>query len=96
MARDLEITQRVIDDADAERAKALIASAGSPEELAVAKKTARTTVLGLLERVSEDDLQAGLEAGLLLPEDYQDALKAMRAMSLNRGRSTEHEHDREA
>lgn len=96
MARDLEMTQRVIDDADAERAKALIASAGSPEELAVAEKTARATVLGLLERVSEDDLKVGLEAGLLLPEDYQDALKAMRAMSLNRGRSTEREHDREA
>jgi len=95
MARDLEMTQREIDGADAQRAKKLIASAGSPEELSVAEKTAHATILGILTLVSEDDLKAGLEAGLLLPEDYQEALKAMRAMSLNRGRSTEREHDRE-
>ena len=96
MARDLKMTQREIDGADAGRAKEIIDSAGSPEELSEAEKTAHATVLKILARISEDDLKAGLEAGLLLPEDYQDALKAMRAMSLNRGRSTEREHDREA
>lgn len=36
-----------------------------------------------------------LEAGLLLPEHYQDALKAKRTLSLSRGRSTEREDERE-
>jgi len=95
MARDLKMTQGEIDGADAQRAKELIASAGSPEELSVAEKTAHATVLGILARISEDDLKAGLEAGLLLPEDYQDALKAMRAMGLEQRHSTEREEERE-
>lgn len=96
LARDLEMTQREIKCADAEQAQALIASAGLADEIAAAERTAHATVLEILARVSEDDLKAGRDNGLLLHEDYQDALKAKRSLSLLRGRSGERDHEREA
>jgi len=96
MACNMRLTLSALEAAGTERAKEIIASAGSPEEIAAAEKMARATVLKILTRISEDDLQAGREAGLLTPEDFDEALKAKRTLSLSRGRSTEREHDREA
>jgi hypothetical protein len=90
------MTQREIKGADAEQAQAITASAGLADEIEGADKTAHATVLEILARVSEDELMAGLKAGLLLPEDYQEALKAKRSLNLCRGRSGERDHEREA
>ncbi|OEJ64246.1 hypothetical protein [Magnetovibrio blakemorei] len=95
LARDLEMTQREIKGANAELTQAIIASAGLADEIEAAEKTAHATIVEILARVSEGDLKAGRDNGLLLPEDYQEALKAMRILSLSRGHSTGREDERE-
>jgi len=95
MARDLEMTQREIKGADAQRAKSLIASAGLTEEIEAAGETAKATILSILNRVIEEDLERGRNTGLLTPDDFTGALKAKRTLSLSRGRSSDREEQRE-
>jgi len=98
MARDMKLTQSDLEAAGVgtEQAKELIASAGLTEEIAAAEKTAHATVVQILSRVSEQDLEEGRDKGLLTTEDYQEALTAKRTMSLSKSRSTERESEHEA
>ena len=96
IARDLETTHRDLKAAKGDALDSLIASAGLPEEIEAAGRAAQATALDILNRVSEEDLESGPNAGLLTPDDFTDALKAKRTMSLARGRSSERENEREA
>jgi len=96
MARDLEITRRGLQEKSGAELSALVKSAGLPEEIESAAKAAQTTVLEILSRISEQALEAGRDKGFLSPEDYREALKAKRTLSLSRGRATERENGREA
>jgi len=96
MARDLEMTQQNLKAANGDALESLIVSAGLPEEIEAAGKAAQATVIQILNRVSEQDLQDGYNKGVLTEDDYREALTAMRHLSLSRGRSAEREHDREA
>ena len=97
MARDMKLTQSDLEAAGVgtEQAKELITSAGLKEEIAAAEKTAHATVVQILTRVSEQDLQDGRDKGLLTSDDYQEALTAKRTLSLARGRAQAHETERE-
>ncbi len=95
VARGVELTLRDLEEAGQDTAEyaALITSAGQPSEIEAAGEAARATVLDLLTHLSEKDLQAGRDRGLLLPDDYTEALKAKRALILALGRSAPRERD---
>jgi hypothetical protein len=95
MTRDLEMTQRALKEASGAKLQELIESAGLPEEIEGAAKTAQVTIVEILSRISEQDLQDGRDKGPLTPDDYTEALKAKRTLSLARGRSAEREDERE-
>lgn len=63
------------------------------EEIEAAGETANATILSILNRVSEEDLERGRNTGLLTPDDFTGALK--RTLSLSRGRSSDREEERE-
>ena len=65
------------------------------DEIAAAEKTAHATIVQILSRVSEQDLQEARNQGLLTPEDHKEALKAKRTLSLSKSRSFERENERE-
>lgn len=94
MARDLEMTHRDLKEASGASLQDLIASAGLPEEIEGAAKTAQVTVVEILSRSSEQDLLDGRDKGLLTHDDYTGALKAKRALFLSRGRSGNRDHER--
>lgn len=94
MARDLEMTRRDIKEASGASLRELIASAGLPEEIEGAAKTAQATVVEILSRISEQDLLNGRDKGLLTHDDYTEALKAKRTLILSRGRSSDRDHER--
>lgn len=95
MTRDLEITQRALKEASGAKLQELIESAGLPEEIEGAAKTAQVAIVEILSRIAEQDLQDGRDKGLLTPDDYTEALKVKRTLSLARGRSTEREDERD-
>ena len=96
MTRDLEMTQRALKEASGAKLQELIESAGLPEEIEGAEKVARATVIEILSRISEHDLEVGRDKGFLSPDDYREALKAKRTLSLARGRDSERETERGA
>lgn len=98
LARGIEEAQREIEAAEVSSGQVhgLASIVGLPEELHAAEQTVQGTILELLARVSEHDLQAGRDTGLLSPEDYREALKAKRTLSLGRGRTEERENERGA
>lgn len=97
MAREMKFTQQEIDAAgtDAQKVEDLLSSAGLVEEIEYAEKTATATIVEILARVSEKDLETGRDHDLLSPEDYREALTAKRTMELARGRAPEQERDLE-
>lgn len=97
LARDMKLSRQEIDakSTDAEQVADLLSRTGLVEEIESAEQTAATTVVELLTLVSEEDLEQGLFQGLLSSEDYQEALTAKRTMSLQRGRKSEREQERE-
>lgn len=96
MARHLKIVQCSLKEADGEELNELIAGVGLPEEIERAAKDTRGTFLDILSRLSEQALEAGRDKGFLSPDDYLEALKAKRTLSLSRDRATERENGREA
>ena len=65
------------------------------EEIAAAEKTAQATIVQILSRVSEQDLQEARNQGLLTPEDHQEALKSKRTLNLKKSRSANRELEQE-
>lgn len=99
LARGIELTRNDLGAAggDDRRVRELLTAAGMAEEIESAGKTVQATVVDILARLSERDLQAGLDQGLLSPDDHAEALTILRTLSLARGRSPlqERAHDRE-
>lgn len=96
MAQNLEIAQRDMKKASGAELQELIESAGLPEEIEGAEKAARAAIIDILSRISEHDLEAGRDKGFLSPDDYREALKAKRTLSLARGRTPEKDRERDA
>lgn len=97
MARDIKSARQDIEAAgkDGKQAEDLLSSTGLIAEIEAAEKTAHSTVVEILAQITEQDIEAGRDKGLLTPEDYAQALTAKRTMSLARGRTSEQERDRE-
>ena len=96
-ARDIKLTRQEISDAgdDAEKVASLLSEAGLLTEIAAAEQTATATIVELLARISEADLEQGHNKGLLSPEDFREALIAKRTLSLKRTRTPQQEHSQE-
>ena len=97
MARGMQLSRDDIAaaGADAGQVADLIARTGLLEEIDAAERTTTSTIVELLARVSERDLEEGRDQGLLSPEDFREALSAKRRMSLARDRAVEREDDRQ-
>jgi DNA-directed RNA polymerase alpha subunit len=98
MARSMKLAQIEMNavKANAQQMESLISSAGLPDEISAAEKAAHTTIVEILARITEQDLEAGRNKGILSPDDYQEALTAKRTLSLARGRTDERDHEHEA
>ena len=97
LARGMKLSRQGIDaaGADAEQVKELLSQTGLMDEIDDAEKATTATVVELLAKVSEQDLEQGLNQGLLSSEDCREAFTAKRTMSLQRGRTSERDHDLE-
>ncbi len=97
MARDLSDTRREISEAaqDNEKLEAIFSRRGTVAEIEKAEQVTAQSVVDLLAKLSEKDLQDGRDKGLISPEDYREALKAQRTMALSRSRAEERDQDRE-
>ncbi len=97
MAREMKVTRLEVDAAkgDAGQVAELVLRTGLEDEIEAAEKTATTTIVELLARVSEGDLRDGRDRGLLSPEDYGEVLTAKRTLSLQQSRAQSDERDRE-
>ena len=69
--------------------------AGNQAEVEAAKHAAMGTIVELIAQITERDLEAGLAQDLLSRDDFDEALKAKRTMSLTRNRAAERESERE-
>jgi hypothetical protein len=98
MARGMKLAQIEMNaiKANAQQVESLITSAGLPDEISAAEKAAHTTIVEILARITEQDLEAGRNKGILSPDDYHEALTAKRTLSLARGRADERDHEHEA
>ena len=98
MGKEMKLSQAKIDAArhDEERLNELLVQTGLPKEIEAAEQTITQTMVALIEKISEQDLEAGRDKGLLSAEDYQEALTAKRTMELARVRPEEPEQEREA
>lgn len=67
------MTRRDLKEASGASLQELIASAGLPEEIEGAAKTAQVTVVEILSRSSEQGLRDGRDKGLLTHDDYTGA-----------------------
>ncbi len=97
MARGIKLIQLDIAAAgdDKKKVEGLLSQTGMQEEIESADKMTAATVIRILEKVSEQDLQNGHKQGLLTEEDYHKALSVKRSMELKRNRAPEQEHDLE-
>ncbi|GAB6044104.1 hypothetical protein [Endothiovibrio diazotrophicus] len=95
VARGAELGLRDLAEAgeDTTEYAALITRLGLPSEIETAGEAARSTVIDLLHQLSEQDLAKGRDEGLLHPDDYTQALKVKRTLSLARGRGAIRERD---
>ncbi|WP_413207876.1 hypothetical protein [Rhodospirillum sp. A1_3_36] len=97
MTRDLAAAR--LEFAEAAKSKAvvdeIISRRGTLAEIENAEEVARRYILDVLTKLSEQELEEGREKGLLSSEDQREALKAIRTMSLQRGRTDGRDKDRE-
>ncbi|MBL4692865.1 MAG: hypothetical protein JKY92_05995 [Magnetovibrio sp.] len=92
MAKDMELA---LCNLEAEGGEELVQSLGSPSEIIEAQATASKTIAAILNQVSEQDLQAGLDLDLLSAEDHRAFVKTIRMMALERAQSRTPGHDLE-
>jgi len=97
MAKNIEITLQDLKTAENDKAQVeeLLKSAGLQSEIKDAQAATRKTIVAILDQVSEQDLQAGLDMDLLSIDDHREALIAKRKMELERGQSPETEPELE-
>lgn len=97
LARGMKLSRQEIIGAEGkpEQIAELLSQTGLLDEIAAAEQTATATVVELLARISEADLEQGRDKGLLSPEDFREALAAKRTLLLKRARTQEFEHGQE-
>lgn len=97
LARGMRLSRQEIDEAEGkpEQIAELLSQTGLLTEIAAAEQAATATIVELLAQISETDLEQGRDNGLLLPEDFREALAAKRTLLLKRARTQEQEHGQE-